>query len=259
MIEVIVFILMIAALPVYLVFRRRWKKGLNPVSDGFGVILQWTCGMVFFVMVLKGIEYNSAYIQEGLMEMIISVVFSSAFMIFLIYRTARHGSGPGFKRAVAWEKPQPSLAQAAVLAVALGVVFAVISSFILTTRLVNPSTPLSEALDQNQSSVLMVVFLILAILVAPLLEEIVFRGYFFGVIKAAWGTTAAVVVIALLFGLMHVDQYWGDWTAITLVTILGFVMTILRSSTESVIPGVITHYVYNGLVTVLPIVMMGYK
>ena len=258
-------LLLAVALPFYLVLRQKWRKeagsvlAFNPVSDALGVALQWFCGVLYFMIALKGLAFLVPELKQELMEMIISIIFSSGWIIFLIYKTARHYPGFGFKEAIAWRKPKPSFLKAALGAAALGVFFAVVSSYILVTRPESPSTPLSEALEANQSSLLMVIFLVLAVMVAPLVEEIIFRGYLFGVLDAARGRTTAIVVVALLFGLMHMDQYWGDWEAIALVTLLGLAMTIVRSLTGSVIASVITHYVYNGLVTVLPVVILGYR
>ena len=96
----------------------------------------------------------------------------------------------------------------------------------------------------------------MAICIAPLIEEIVFRGYFFHVLEEWIGVQKAIYVIALTFAFLHVGQYWGDWLAIIMVTVLGFALTLLRAWSGSTIASVITHYVYNGGVTIIPIIMI---
>ena len=41
-----------------------------------------------------------------------------------------------------------------------------------------------------------------------------------------------------------------------MVTILGFALTIMRAWSNTTIASAITHYIYNGGVTILPIIMM---
>ena len=70
------------------------------------------------------------------------------------------------------------------------------------------------------------------------------------------GKKFAIYVIALVFAFLHLGQYWGDWLAIGMVTLLGFALTILRAYSGTTIASVIAHYVYNGGVTIIPIIMM---
>ena len=100
------------------------------------------------------------------------------------------------------------------------------------------------------------IFLATAVLLAPLGEEIIFRGYFFRVLSVVKGPVWSAVIIALSFGLLHVEQYWGDWLAIGVVALLGVVLTLLRMWTQSTIASAVLHYVYNGGVTLLPIIFL---
>src|SRR5262245_8521170 len=47
----------------------------------------------------------------------------------------------------------------------------------------------------------------LAVLTAPLVEEVVYRGVLYAGIEKDWGKTAGVVVVTFLFALVHVPQY----------------------------------------------------
>jgi len=142
------------------------------------------------------------------------------------------------------------------LSVALGLFFALCSSTITVMRQVQPQTPLNEIVEATQSIHLILIFLFVAVCIAPLIEEIIFRGYFFRVLEEWIGVQKTVYVIALTFALLHVGQYWGDWLAILMVTVLGFTLTLLRAWSGSTMASVITHYVYNGSVTIIPIIMI---
>lgn len=53
---------------------------------------------------------------------------------------------------------------------------------------------------------------ILAIgLVYPIVEEFFFRGVFFGVLRRKLGPVAAIILPAILFGLVHVQYDWPVW------------------------------------------------
>ena len=88
---------------------------------------------------------------------------------------------------------------------------------------------------------------LLAVLTAPLVEEVVYRGVLYPGVAKRWGWVAGLSVTTFLFALVHVPQYWGSWAAITTILLLSFALTMLRVATGSVLPSVATHLVYNGV------------
>lgn len=87
----------------------------------------------------------------------------------------------------------------------------------------------------------------LAVLTAPLIEELIYRGLLYSSIERIWGKVAGVVFVTGLFALVHVPQYWGSYAAITAILSLSLVLTLLRAWTGMLLPCVITHLVYNGI------------
>ncbi|MBI1764881.1 MAG: CPBP family intramembrane metalloprotease [Acidobacteria bacterium] len=88
---------------------------------------------------------------------------------------------------------------------------------------------------------------LLAVLSAPLVEEVVYRGVLYPGLARNWGMAGGVSGATLLFALVHVPQYWGSWAAISTIVLLSLVLTLLRAATGSILPGVATHFVYNGI------------
>jgi membrane protease YdiL (CAAX protease family) len=88
---------------------------------------------------------------------------------------------------------------------------------------------------------------LMAVLSAPLVEEVVYRGVLYPSIERKWGRMAGVVVTTFLFALVHVPQYWGSWAAITTIVLLSLVLTLVRAWTGSILPGIATHFVYNSI------------
>lgn len=256
--------LFVALLPIYLLRRMRFQRlvgtGFKPVptqtetivSDAYNVILIWFLAMVVTSAFLKSVGEIFPAFGSPMGQLLLSAVFSSTIALILIARASQKFSDRGFFYNAGLRKGGRSVAEVFVVPALVGFLFAVVSSAIIWLRHEQPVTPLSEIIDATDSVWLFVVFLALAILAAPLVEEIIFRGYFFHVISLARGERFAIYVISLTFAFLHVGQYWGDWAAIVMVMLLGFVLTILRSRAGTTLASVIAHYAYNAGVTIIP-------
>jgi CAAX protease family protein len=77
--------------------------------------------------------------------------------------------------------------------------------------------------------------------VAPVVEELTYRGLGFAAVLDAYGAVAAVVLTALAFGLAH-----GLVVALPVLTIFGAILAWLRLKTESLYPSIVLHAVFNG-------------
>jgi membrane protease YdiL (CAAX protease family) len=86
--------------------------------------------------------------------------------------------------------------------------------------------------------------LVLTVL-TPLAEELFVRGLGFGLFSA-FGRVAAIVVPALTWALMH-----GLPAAIFPIFVFGIGLGYLRDRSDSAIPGMIVHGLYNGLAVAL--------
>ena len=90
---------------------------------------------------------------------------------------------------------------------------------------------------------------VFAVLVAPLLEEIAFRGLLYPAIRARYGPIVALVSTSALFGLAHVNL-----NAMIPLGILGLFLGVLVERTGSILPCVVAHFAFNAL-TVTQIVV----
>lgn len=87
----------------------------------------------------------------------------------------------------------------------------------------------------------------LAVLTAPLVEELVYRSILYTGIERRYGVAAAVLIVTSLFALVHVPQYWGSVAAITAILTLSLALTTIRAFTGRILPCVAIHLVYNGI------------
>jgi membrane protease YdiL (CAAX protease family) len=76
---------------------------------------------------------------------------------------------------------------------------------------------------------------------APIVEELTYRGLGFSVL-ARFGQTAAIVLVGIAFGLGH-----GLVTALPILTAFGIGLAYLRSRTGSVYPSIVLHSAFNAL------------
>lgn len=82
--------------------------------------------------------------------------------------------------------------------------------------------------------------LLLAVL-APVVEELVFRGLLYGWIAGRWNSLAAWLISSLLFAAAH----WEP-AHVILVLPLGLLFGWLRRRTDSLLPSLIAHILNNG-------------
>ena len=222
------------------------------VSDAYNVILIWFLAMVVIGAFLKSVGEIFPAFGSKMGQLLLSAIFSSAIALVLITPASQRFSPKGSLYNLGLRKGERSVVEVFVVPALVGLFFAVVSSAIIWLRHEQPVTPLSEIIDATDSVWLFAIFLALAILAAPLIEEIIFRGYFFYIISRAKGERFAIYVISLVFAFLHVGQYWGDWAAIVMVMLLGFALTMLRAWSGTTLASVIAHYAYNAGVTIIP-------
>lgn len=103
-----------------------------------------------------------------------------------------------------------------------------------------------EIMFQDRRSVLLL--MILAITVAPLVEETIFRGYIYPVVARSFGVPTGIIFTGILFGLLHAMQLSGAWAQIALLVFVGIVFTYIRAASKTVLASYITHLSYNGYI-----------
>lgn len=85
-----------------------------------------------------------------------------------------------------------------------------------------------------------------AVLVAPFMEELLFRGVLFAFLERHGSLRFAIFGTAVLFAALHIPEYWGAWNHVLLILVVGLVLSSARGLTDSLTPSVILHVGYNG-------------
>jgi membrane protease YdiL (CAAX protease family) len=98
---------------------------------------------------------------------------------------------------------------------------------------------------------------LLAVLTAPMVEEVIYRGVLYSALERRWGWVTGVVVVTLLFAAVHVPQYANSMAALAAILSLSLVLTLLRAATGQLLPCVVTHMIFNGVQAVLLLATQG--
>lgn len=98
-----------------------------------------------------------------------------------------------------------------------------------------------EATGGSQTAVLMAIAFS-AVIIAPLNEEILFRGAFYPMFGRALGRVASALLLALLFALIH-DTY----TAIPGLTLLALLFTLGFEFSGTLVVPVVMHMTFNAI------------
>lgn len=126
-------------------------------------------------------------------------------------------------------------------------VFAVMAVSALSTALLNGVWPdlgpqsSVELLQTTKSPLVKMAMGIMAVLVAPLAEEIMFRGFLFGVLKRYTDTYFAGLVSAILFAAVHVHV--GFFLPLFA---LGVIFVIAYETTGCLLVSIFMHALFNG-------------
>ena len=80
------------------------------------------------------------------------------------------------------------------------------------------------------------------VVIAPIAEEIIFRGWLYGKLRARLSLIPAVLLTSILFGAVH-----GQWNVGVNVFVMSIVMCLQREITGTVYSGIILHMLKNGI------------
>ncbi|MBA3366467.1 MAG: CPBP family intramembrane metalloprotease [Actinobacteria bacterium] len=107
---------------------------------------------------------------------------------------------------------------------------------------------LPEGWDSDRAGAFAANFAVIALL-APVVEELTFRGLGFSLLRR-FGRWIAIAVVAVAFGLAH-----GLVAGLPLLVAFGAGLAYLRSRTESVYPAIALHGIFNSVVLTLSVTM----
>jgi len=180
---------------------------------------------------------------EASLAVVIQALLSFATLGFL-YVLVRMRTAAPFWPAVGWRKfrDMSSWSTIATRYAFLGCGLALAVGF--ASNLVdNGKTLPIEEFFHNRQTVVLLIFL--GVVVAPFVEETLFRGCLYPVIAGKFGVPAGVIVTGILFGLAHAPQLRGGEGQIALLMGVGIILTYIRARAGTVLASYFVHVAYN--------------
>ncbi len=135
------------------------------------------------------------------------------------------------------------------LCVCIGIVGAVLGGILL----MNYSTEDSFMAELVSTPGGLYAVCVMAVLLPPL-EEVYYRGFIFPVLHRKVGHWA-ILIVTIWFGSAHAFQLAGDWVGLAFVVCMGAIWTLQRHLSRSLLPSIVTHWVYNTTLVILSILM----
>ena len=189
------------------------------------------------------VEAASSYLHSdaklGLAMLIAEFLGYGIVFVALRILFARYGK-PLFE-SLAWV-PQPFLVRNLVL-LGVGLAMAVIILGNIL-NIPNVETPFDKLLSDTASRTGIALF---GVTLGPMIEELLFRGFLQPVLVDSMGALPGILVTSILFGAMHLGQNANIWQSGVLITLVGFVLGVVRHVSGSTRASAVTHISYNAL------------
>lgn len=123
----------------------------------------------------------------------------------------------------------------------------VVTQWLLGTVFRNVQTPPHPIIsDVTRGGLPFLLSLVIAVVAAPVIEEIAFRGYLYTALRSSVGVWGAALLSAAIFAAIH-PTIPGEFLSLLA---LGVVLAVVREKTGSLLPSMVCHAV-NNLLTLL--------
>jgi membrane protease YdiL (CAAX protease family) len=262
-----------AKLPEDLRITWSWPHLLVFLAFGFGslVILQ-----VAAVLMLSTNRHLSPKQLQQLIEskpqfLVGTNVLWYGLLILFLYMTLAVLRGMPFWRSLGWTKlrSEPAAGKGNpwmyfFSGCGLALFVAIASSRIKDAE----HAPIQELFKHRNGAMMLMA---MAVFVAPLVEETIFRGYLYPLFASKFsglaeifgadsaralrfGTVIGIFLTGILFGLMHGAQLGWTWGLVGLLTLVGVIFTFARAWTGTVFASFLLHLGYNSMIAVTSII-----
>ncbi len=203
-----------------------------------GRLIAWSV----LVSILILLEYSSRFSQGApdrnvLYEYSTAAAAAAAYAILLLCVLAIAGFDRGLlalRRPTSW---RTALILMPLILIGVWIAVAVLDHFLHGGR-EQGLTP--TGWESNHAGAYVANFVVIAI-VAPIVEELMFRGLGYSLL-VRYGVWTAIVAVGVAFALAH-----GLLQAFPELLVFGSALAWLRSRTDSVYPGMVLHGLFNGI------------
>ena len=158
-------------------------------------------------------------------------------LIVALWRLFARHHGLGLLNALGWRWPQ-RWGRFPVFGILLAVSVQLVAHCLPTP----PEPPVDKMMQTALDAWLMTAF---GVLIAPFVEEMLFRGLLFPALARRTGALLSLLVTSALFGATHAAQLGGVWSQVSLIVLVGAVLTLVRWRSHSLASSTLVHMGYN--------------
>jgi hypothetical protein len=229
----------------------------NPIWNGWDVLAIFALILVTIFVLQLGILFGARalfYPQTSLVDLaqrplllLLSqfLIDGAAALYIFFYIEGKYHTN--FWPAIRWNWPRSAwklLGMGAVLLFGLTALQSVLP--------MPKDTPFDKLFGRPRDAYLLA---LIAVTVAPFVEELFFRGLLYPVIARRWGVAWGIFLTALPFALMHLPQYGYAWGVMLVILIVGVACGMVRAATKSVAASFLIHAGYNGTQMLIAVVV----
>lgn len=174
---------------------------------------------------------------------------SSLFTLGLIYASVRLACGLSFFRALRLGAPTARSAAFGIGGAAVALLYVAMASIFPPPGGEEAGGPLTELARSGPLG--HAVWVLLAVAMAPLVEEVLFRGYAYLGARRKMGSAGAGAAVTVVFVLMHVGETGAYWPAMAGIGTLAILLVVIMQRTDNLTHCIACHVGYNGALAVL--------
>ena len=230
------------------------QKAKESRGWAIGITLGWAFLMLLWVFaVLIGTQYWVAFLLLGMnlpvSETVLQTIFTAityTVSLVLIILVPWKVLGMKTTRDEIGMRGLPTWTD--VLLAPIGfIVFMIVASFaLLVMQAIMPTIDWNQAQDVGFSGMYGQMDFILAficlVIIAPLVEEMIFRGWLYGKMRSKMSALPAILLVSLLFGIVH-----GQWNVGVVVFVMSIAMCAIRELTGTIWGGMLIHVLKNAV------------
>lgn len=238
---------------------QHWPQKLLVTAGLSAAFTAWTVGSVFVLGgLLGGLIYTTALYQLGVVFpdaqssasqtalSVIVYILGLAILLVEPYAVRRYGKRQIMKLFGVLRRPALK---------DIGYAFIALAGYIIVSMVISVAATILASwlgpwFDMNQQQMIgfeqrssvsdIVLAFVIIVVAAPVVEELIFRGYLYGSLRPRMPWWLAAAIVSAVFGVVH-----GQWNVALDVFAMSLVMCYLREKTGTIWSGMIVHILKN--------------
>jgi membrane protease YdiL (CAAX protease family) len=218
-----------------------WKGWDVLAVAGSAVALVFLCSVLAVGvarLVTAGRHVPVSELATNPLVLIGAQIVAYPIVLFFMIMVVGSRSDEGFWQAMRWNW---TAARAPLFFIG-GVMVAIVVNFASEFLPVPKSTPMDNYFQQTVGAYVTAAF---GVTLAPLLEELFFRGMLYPTMRRLIGVVPGVLFTATMFAAIHGAQLSYAWAPLLSIFVVGIIFTVVREKTGSVAASFVMHVGYN--------------